>query len=209
MQRYSSLQQTLHWVTVILFLGLLPIAWVTIALPEDTPIFYFWLHIHEAIGLMILAITLFRVASKLSGRSPRVPENIGPLTAMMAHFVYFCLFTMMIVMPISGYLWATGHSYDVVPLNLITFPRIAFGNRFLGDVAAATHRYGQWAVYFLIGMHLAGVSFHIIWKRDGLLNRMLPAQEPDRSIAHVETEAKPIARAGLEPPLATQQPSNR
>ncbi len=46
----------------------------------------------------------------------------------------------------------------------------------MGDAAAAVHHWGQWIVYGLIGLHLAGVSFHLIVKRDGLLARMLPPQ---------------------------------
>jgi cytochrome b561 len=79
-------------------------------------------------------------------------------------------------MPISGYLWSTGHGHDVAPFNLVHFPRIAFKHRSIGDAAAAVHQTGQWFVYGLIALHLAGVSYHLMFKRDALIGRMLPPQ---------------------------------
>jgi cytochrome b561 len=45
------------------------------------------------------------------------------------------------------------------------------------------HSLGQWAVYLLLGLHIAGVAFHLIWGKDGVLGRMLPsyAAEPPAS----------------------------
>jgi cytochrome b561 len=42
--------------------------------------------------------------------------------------------------------------------------------------AEAVHLFGRWLVYALIGLHLAGVSYHLIFERDALLGRMLPPQ---------------------------------
>jgi cytochrome b561 len=36
-----------------------------------------------------------------------------------------------------------------------------------GDVAKAVHEVGQWLVHGLIGLHLAGVSYHLIVRRAG------------------------------------------
>jgi cytochrome b561 len=68
----------------------------------------------------------------------------------------------MIVMPVSGFLWTTGHGHAVAPFGLIHFPRIAFGYRALGDAAERVHLVGQWLLYGLITLHLAGVSYHLV-----------------------------------------------
>jgi cytochrome b561 len=60
--RYSSMQQTMHWLTVILMFSILPVAWVMASVAEETPRFYFWMDIHESIGLTIFALTLTRIA---------------------------------------------------------------------------------------------------------------------------------------------------
>lgn len=173
--RYSPAQQILHWVTVLLMFAVLPVAWVVTSLKQDTPKFLFYLDIHKALGLSILALTGVRLVWRLFDRPPAHPPSMAPWNRALATGVTLALLVLMIVMPVTGYLWTTGHGFDVDPFGL-RFPRIAFKNRAVGDAAAAVHTSGQWLVYGLIGLHLAGVSYHLVVKRDGLLGRMLPAQ---------------------------------
>jgi cytochrome b561 len=85
----------------------------------------------------------------------------------------------MIVMPMAGYIWTTGHGYDVAPFDWFRLPRIFYKDRPIGDFARAVHLWGRWFVYALIALHLAGVSYHLVWRRDRLLERMLPQQNPE------------------------------
>ncbi len=175
MLRFSPVQQTLHWLTVGLMFAILPVAWVVMSLKEDTPKFLFMLDIHKALGLTIVALTVVRIAWRLIERPPGHPGSMPPWNRTLSAVVTVGLLIAMVVMPVSGYLWTTGHGYDVDPFGL-RFPRIAWKDKAVGDAAAAVHNYAQWAVYSLIGLHLAGVSYHLIVRRDGLLGRMLPPQ---------------------------------
>lgn len=175
-ERYSPARQILHWVTVVLMFAILPVAWVVMALKEDTPAFYFYLDIHKTIGLTILALTLVRIAWRLLERAPAYDRSLPVWTRVLAAAVTGALLVMMLAMPVSGYVWTTGHGYDVAPFDLIRLPRLFWKNRALGDAAKAVHTYGQWLVYGLIALHLAGVGWHLIVRRDGLLARMLPPQ---------------------------------
>lgn len=174
--RYSPAQQIMHWLTVLLMFSILPVAWVLDSVVEETPGFFFWMDVHEAIGLSILALTTLRIIWRLFDPPPPHPTNLAPWSHRTASVVHAGLLLLMIVMPLSGYLWATGHAHDVAPFNLVRFPRISFGHRALGDSAEAVHLFGRWLVYGLIALHLAGVSYHLIFKRDALLSRMLPPQ---------------------------------
>jgi len=183
--RYSPGQQVLHWLTVGLMFAILPVAWVVGALKEDTPPFYFYLDIHKSIGLTIFALTLVRVGWRVKQHPPAYPAAWSAPTRLMAAATALGLLFMMIAMPITGYLWTTGHGFDVAPFDLIHFPRIAWKDRPLGDAAKAFHQFGQWAVYGLIGLHLAGVSYHLVVKRDGALGRMLPEQDKSQGGAAI------------------------
>jgi cytochrome b561 len=178
--RYSPAQQTMHWLTVVLIFSILPVAWVVVSVTEETPKFFFWMDIHESIGLTILALTLTRIVLRWFDRPPVYPVHVGPWSRRLALLVHGGLFLMLLVMPVTGYLWATGHGHDVAPFHLVRFPRIAFNHRPVGDAAENLHRIGQWVVYGLIALHLFGVSYHLIVKRDFLLGRMLPPQTLER-----------------------------
>ena len=160
--RYSPAQQTMHWLTVLLMFSILPVAWVLVSVKEETPIFFFWMDVHESIGLSILALTTARIVWRFFDPPPPYLTHSALWNRRIARIVHLGLLTMMIIMPVSGFLWATGHGHDVAPFNLVRLPRIAFNNRGLGDAAEAIHQYGQWFVYGLIGLHLAGVSYHLI-----------------------------------------------
>ncbi len=41
----------------------------------------------------------------------------------------------------------------------------------------SVHLLGQWAVYALIILHVVATAWHVGWRRDGVLDRMLPAQD--------------------------------
>lgn len=181
--RYAPRQQLLHWLTAILMFATLPVAWVVVSLVEESKPFLLWMDVHESLGLVLLAATILRLAWRITdpvlAADPRTPR----WSRLFAAAVHKGLLLLLILMPLSGYLWSTGHGHDVAPFHLLRFPRVAFGARHLGDIAKRVHVGCQWALYTLITLHLTGVGYHVFAKRDGLLSRMLPPQTPDASSA--------------------------
>ena len=176
-KRYSSLNQGFHWISATLMLATLPVAWVLLAMPVKAPRFMFLLDLHKGIGLIILALTLLRIVWRLVEPPPPLPRSLPGWNRSLAYAVYGVLFLVMLAMPISGYLWTTAHGYELAPFGFIHFPMIAANNKPLGDFAKQVHYYGQWVVYGAILFHLLGLGFHVFIRRDGALERMLPAQE--------------------------------
>jgi cytochrome b561 len=176
--RYSATQQVLHWLTAALMFAVLPVGWIATAIPEDTKEFYFWLDVHKLIGLTILCLTAGRILWRLFDRPPALPSDVSAWNRRLAQGVAGGLLAMMVVMPVTGYLWTSGHGHDVAPLNLFKLPRFFFNDQALGDLAKSLHLWGRWIVYLLIALHLAGVSYHLVFRRDRLLERMLPRQNP-------------------------------
>jgi len=176
--RYSASHQLMHWLTVVLMFAVLPVAWIATAIPEDTREFYYWLDVHKLIGLIILLLTVVRIAWRFVDRPPPPPHGIAAWNSMAAHAVAGLLMLAMVLMPLSGYIWTTGHGYDVAPFEWFTMPRLFFKDKAIGDFAKGVHQYGRWLVYALIALHLAGVSYHLVWRRDRILERMLPRQNP-------------------------------
>ena len=62
---YSPAQQVMHWLTVILMFSILPVAWILDSVIEETPAFFFWMDVHEAIGLTILGLTTLRIVWRI------------------------------------------------------------------------------------------------------------------------------------------------
>lgn len=176
-QRYSAANQLFHWVTVALMLAVLPLGWIAVAIPEDTKEFYFWLDAHKLAGLTILAVTVVRIGWRFVDRPPPPPAGMSAANRIAAHAVAGALMLLMVAMPLSGYVWTTGHGYDVDPFGWFRMPRLFFNDKPVGDAAKIVHTWGRWLVYALIVLHLAGVIWHLVWRRDRLLERMLPRQQ--------------------------------
>lgn len=176
--RYSAANQCLHWLTVVLMFAVLPVAWIAVAIPEDTKEFYYWLDVHKLIGLGILLVTAARIAWRFIDPAPPLPADVGAWNRRLAHVVTGTLLLAMIAMPLSGYIWTTGHGYDVAPFDWFRLPRLFYNDKPVGDAARQVHQWGRWLVYALIALHLAGVTYHLVWRRDRLLERMLPRQNP-------------------------------
>jgi len=45
-------------------------------------------------------------------------------------------------------------------------------DRALSNLTETTHRYGQYAVYALVALHVGAALYHQFVKRDGLIRRM-------------------------------------
>jgi len=179
--RYSPLNQALHWITALCMLAILPLAWVMTNAKDGTPFddaLYNW---HKTLGLIVLLVTVFRIVWRFFDRPPAFPPGVAAWDKRLAHAVYILFFFLMLWMPVTGF-FASGYGgYPTALFNLIPTPALLPKDKDLKDLFNTLHDLGQWAVYALIALHLSAVVFHLVWRKDGVLGRMLPphATEPE------------------------------
>jgi len=132
------------------------------------------------LGGIVLAITAFRIVWRFLDPPPPYTPMIAAWDQALAHLVYWLFFAALLWMPITGLLTSTYGGHATRLFNLIPTPLLLPKNKRLSDLFSALHLAGQWAVYALIVLHLAGVTLHLLGRRDGVLGRMLPphATEP-------------------------------
>jgi len=174
--RYSSTNQLLHWITSACMLAIVPLAWVMTNAKDDTPglgAMYNW---HKTLGLIVLLVTAFRIVWRFIDKPPAYPPSIARWDRALAHATYGLFYLTLLWMPITGAVMSAYEGHPTVLFNLIPTPDLLPKNDKLADLFGALHAAGQWAVYGLILLHLAGVVFHLVAKKDGVLGRMLPAQ---------------------------------
>lgn len=87
----------------------------------------------------------------------------------------------MLWMPITGYIEAIAVGHPPLLFNLIPTPALFPKDMELGAIAKKLHLMGQWLIYSLVVLHLAGIFYHVVIVRDKTLDRMLP--EPRRDDA--------------------------
>ena len=172
--RYNPIAQALHWITAILVLAVLPLAWVAGSLPP-APAKGSMFVLHKSVGLTILAVVVVRIVWRMVRPAPADPSTPRALT-LLARVNHWLLYLVFLVMPVSGYLLSAWSGRDTPYFWLFTIPGLA-KNEAAQKVADAVHVFGQWAVYAVVALHLAGTAWHLLIRRDGLLERMLPVQD--------------------------------
>ena len=174
--RYTAGAQILHWLTAVLVIATLPIAWHMTMLARDNPTRDTWFTVHKSIGLTILALSVIRIVWRGLNPPPPLPDTTSRIESGLAHVSHWLLYLILFAMPISGYLISAAGGHPVNYFGLFTIPNVVPTNPSLAKGAAGLHVLGQWAVYALVLLHVIGTVWHLVMRRDDLLARMLPRQ---------------------------------
>jgi cytochrome b561 len=169
--RYSALSIGVHWLMVLLFIGV----YATIELREFYPkgiglraSLKEW---HYALGLSIFVLAWIRIAARTLS-SPPADEGSGHKLAMVVHLA---LYGLMIGMPLAGWLILSGEGKPI-PFFGLELPPLIGPNEPLADQAEAIHELVGTIGYYLIALHTAAALAHHYILRDGVLARMMPAR---------------------------------
>jgi cytochrome b561 len=178
--RYTPTAQALHWITVALMFAILPIAWVMVNMPKTAPSRDLVFTVHKSIGLTILALVAVRLLWRAAHPAPELPGGMARWEKTSAFASHWMLYLILIGMPVSGYVLSAAGGHPVTYFDLFTLPGLP-ENKPLAHAAVWVHvATGQWLVYALILLHVAATVWHLTVRRDGVLDRMLPAQNKHR-----------------------------
>ena len=174
-RRYNGAAQALHWLTALLMFAVLPLAWVMVAVTRDYPSRDALFTLHKSIGMTILALTIVRLVWRGANSVPAFPGKISRWETVPAKLSHWLLYLILLVMPISGYVLSTASGHPVTFFGLFEFPSLP-QNKLLAQLAVDIHLLTQWVVYALIALHILATTWHILLRRDAVLDRMLPEQ---------------------------------
>ena len=172
---YTATAMWFHWITAALMAAILPIAWVMTNMGDGNAWSGLLYTVHKSLGLTIVAIVVLRLAWRASHPAPPLAGRAGAAVALLAKTNHWLLYTILLVMPISGYLLSATGKHPISYFGLFDVPLLGPAPA-LHQVATSVHLIGQWFVYGLVALHLLGTSYHVVVTRDGTLQRMLPEQ---------------------------------
>lgn len=96
--RYTKVAITLHWAIALFIILNLSTGFFLERLPPPVTL------LHISSGITVLALTVIRVAWRLTHPRPAYPAEYRPWERHLARIVHFCLYALMIGMPLTG--WA-------------------------------------------------------------------------------------------------------
>lgn len=177
---YSPVMKTVHWATVLLVLGLLCIGWTMnsgLEMPRETlQGLFIW---HKSLGIVVLALTLFRLAWRLTHRMPVMPPGLRPWEALATEAVHKLLYLLLLLQTLSGWCLVSLASVPFRFFGLFPMPRIPFlpmGQQAmaLGEFLENIHGAMAGILAILIVLHAGAALKHHFLARDAVLLRMAP-----------------------------------
>ncbi len=175
LHRYSAAMMTIHWLTAAAIVAVVVLAWL---FPEGKAVdSSALLLVHRSIGLAILALTVVRLVLRGTQAVPAEPDTASRLENLSARGVHFLLYVILIAMPVSGFMWTTSRGTQVDVFGLFTIPPLFPASEAVHSAARAIHSLGQYAVYVVVGLHAAAALYHLVVRRDDVMDRMLPGAQ--------------------------------
>ncbi len=170
---YGAMGKLFHWVNAILIIALLVLGWYMVRLSYYDPGYNVSLAWHKALGMLVLGVVTGKTVWLLVSRPTVDRSSLRRFEQVAAKWTHRLLYSMMVLIPLSGYLVSTsaGRGIDVwgmftVPALLaITEPWLAY--------AIAIHYYCSYAAAIMIALHAAAALKHHFVDRDDTLKRML------------------------------------
>lgn len=182
-QTYGSVAKTLHWLTALLILTLIPLGIFANGLPYDTSeelarkAWYFSLH--KTLGVTVFFVAVARIFWAFSQPKPAPLHPERRAETYLAATVHWLLYGSLLLVPLSGWIhhaatagfapiwWPFGQNLPLVPKS-----------ESLAATTAGLHIVFERVLVVSIFLHIAGALKHHIIDRDVTLRRMLPGR-PD------------------------------
>ncbi len=180
---YNAGAMLLHWAIALAILFQLAGGFAMMrldVLPDASRFAFFqW---HKTVGLMVLTLTLARIAWRLLNPAP-AHAPMSRLEAGAAHLVHTLFYALMLLVPLSGWLVVSA-SPTAIPTLLflrenLPWPNLPIPAGWRGEggeaLAATLHMVLAYSTLALLVLHVAGALKHSVLDRQVSFQRMIPA----------------------------------
>ena len=138
---------------------------------------------HKALGISILALTLGRVAWRLTHPVPALPNNYATWERVLARTTHVVFYVLLLALPIGAWIANSMAGRPIDMFGAFTIPPLPLPqNSELAGSIFEIHSLGGEIMIYLIGLHILGALKHTFFDRDGGIFRMLPFGRTQRSI---------------------------
>lgn len=169
--RYTSIAITLHWLLAAAIAASMCVGIFMVEL-QASPLklkLYNW---HKWAGVTILALSLLRLAWRLT-HAP--PPGLAPMPAWQraaAHGIHRLMYALFIAVPLAGWAYSSAAGFPVVVFGVWQLPDFVPADKALAEAIRPLHWVLAYALAGLALVHIAVALVHHFVDRDGLLQRM-------------------------------------
>lgn len=169
-ERYVPAARGLHWVVAGLVLIVLPLGAVIKFIREDVKLTFYMFH--ESLGFIVLWLMLARLAVRLVHRPPP-PVPMPALQHHVAATVHVLLYVLLILQPVTGFLATNAHGFPLEWFGVVPIWSPIGKAPDIAPYFSVAHVIFGWGILILFFLHIGGVLYHHVVRRDDTLERML------------------------------------
>lgn len=169
-EKYNGVARTLHWligvgIIVQIVLGIQHDAW------KDM---FAVMPLHKAIGMTILALSLFRLYWRFTHKPPTLPMAMPGWQKALAQILHKLFYFMIIAVPFSGWIMSSSSPYPLKWFGLFDIPKwpVEKGSA-LAEIAHEGHEVMGLLFIPLLALHISAALYHHFIVKDDVLRRML------------------------------------
>jgi len=178
--RYGGAAIALHWLTAVLIVANLTLGLSMVPLPLS-PQKLEWYLVHKWIGITVFLITCARLAWRWR-HPPPPPVAMPEWQRRAAAAVHVLLYALLLIIPISGWVYSSATGVQVVYLGLLALPDLVPKDKALATVLRTTHLSLNFTLFALLCAHVVAAFQHHFRSRDAVLARMLPSLRPRETV---------------------------
>ena len=173
----KSLSKTtiiLHWLTGLLFIGVLAFGLYVEDLPRSAEKFEM-LGLHKSFGFVVLCVAVIRLVWRLLEGEISHVATLSKMQEILAKGTHMLLLVGTLLMPISGIMMSVGGGHGLSVFGFEVFAK-ADKIEWMGNLGHDIHGPAAWVLIAAILLHVAGALKHQLLDKDGTLSRMFGAK---------------------------------
>jgi cytochrome b561 len=184
MSRYSFGAMLLHWLMALMIVGLFVAGlWMHEAIhePETKAQAFKVYQLHKSAGLMVLLLTLLRLAWRFLHKPPALPVHMKSWERLLARLSHVGFYVLMLAVPLSGWAMVSASPFGLptIIFGLFEWPHIgplaAIENKApVEHLFKEAHELLAFSMIGLLLLHIAAALKHHFIDKDDVLARMLP-----------------------------------
>lgn len=129
---------------------------------------------HKSVGITVLALTAMRLTWRFISPPPPLPTVTPRWQTAVARLTHGLIYTLLITLPVSGWLMSSASSYSVSVFGILELPDLVSPNESFKEQMQAVHHTLGTALFSLLALHLAAALKHHLFDKDDILRRMMP-----------------------------------
>lgn len=168
--RYTGTAVSLHWLIAALIICAFTLGWIMTDL-EVSPLKLRMFNWHKWVGVTILLLAIVRLLWRLTHK----PPAMLPMPAwqrIAAKTLHAVLYVLLLLQPLSGWVYSNAAGYQVVYLGLVPLPNLVAKDKATADVLMERHEFLGWCLLVVVSLHILAALKHHFVDGDATLKRM-------------------------------------